>query len=294
MYGKMKQKEDIMDQGLQILKQESKTLKRFSDLKRSGFFLIVFLISFILVAILGILGFEDVIIYIFISTFISFILGFIFMVKHIISSSKKEAAFNELLVKHLWQPILTRDTLSYDYDYVIQTNKSSNDYIIQHPLISSRATEIFSYQITNTSTHNAFYALWYYSKSSNGQNSSTTTYFRGFAVETNIDVEGLLYVREDKWYSKLSAQFNEFKNYQKMEGLLVNGTFDDRLKTIRNHIVSMGFKDVSLINNHQKLMVLIGSNTLIPRMKKYNQLTYQTHETFLKQLIQVMEYVADQ
>lgn len=290
----MKQKEDFMDQGLQILKEESKTLKRFSDLKRSGFFLIVFLICFVLVAILGILGFEDVIVYIFITTFISFILGFIFMVKHIISSEKKEAAFNELLVKHLWQPILTRDTLSYDYDYVIQTNKLSNDYIIQHPLISSRVTEIFSYQITNTSTQNGLYALWYYSRSSNGQNSSTTTYFRGFAVETNIDIEGLLYVREDKWYSRLSAQFKEFNNYQKMEGLLVNGTFDDRLKTIRNHILSMGFKDVSLINNHQKLMVLIGSNTLIPRMKKYNQLTYQTHETFLKQLIQVMEYVADQ
>ncbi len=283
-----------MDQGLQILKEESKTLKRFSDLKRSGFFLIVFLICFVLVAILGILGFEDVIVYIFITTFISFILGFIFMVKHIISSEKKETAFNELLVKHLWQPILTRDTLSYDYDYVIQTNKLSNDYIIQHPLISSRVTEIFSYQITNTSTQNGLYALWYYLRSSNGQNSSTTTYFRGFAVETNIDIEGLLYVREDKWYSRLSAQFNEFNNYQKMEGLLVNGTFDDRLKTIRNHILSMGFKDVSLINNHQKLMVLIGSNTLIPRMKKYNQLTYQTHETFLKQLIQVMEYVADQ
>lgn len=290
----MKQKEDFMDQGLQILKEESKTLKRFSDLKRSGFFLIVFLICFVLVAILGILGFEDVIVYIFITTFISFILGFIFMVKHIISSEKKETAFNELLVKHLWQPILTRDTLSYDYDYVIQTNKLSNDYIIQHPLISSRVTEIFSYQITNTSTQNGLYALWYYLRSSNGQNSSTTTYFRGFAVETNIDIEGLLYVREDKWYSRLSAQFNEFNNYQKMEGLLVNGTFDDRLKTIRNHILSMGFKDVSLINNHQKLMVLIGSNTLIPRMKKYNQLTYQTHETFLKQLIQVMEYVADQ
>lgn len=290
----MKQKEDIMDQGLQILKEESKTLKRFSDLKRSGFFLIVFLICFVLVAILGILGFEDVIVYIFITTFISFIFGFIFMVKHIMSSSKKEAAFNELLMKHLWQPILTRDTLSYDYDYVIQTNKNIQDYIIQHPLISSRATEIFTYQITNTSTQNALYALWYYSRSSNGQNSSTTTYFRGFAVETNIDIEGLLYVREDKWYSKLSAQFNEFKNYQKIDGLLVNGTFDDRLKTIRNHIVSMGFKDVSLINNHQKLMILIGSNTLIPRMKKYNQLTYQTHETFLKQLIQVMEYVADQ
>ena len=290
----MKQKEDIMDQGLQILKQESKTLKRFSDLKRSGFFLIVFLICFVLVAILGILGFEDVIVYIFITTFISFIFGFIFMVKHIMSSSKKEAAFNELLMKHLWQPILTRDTLSYDYDYVIQTNKNIQDYIIQHPLISSRATEIFTYQITNTSTQNALYALWYYSRSSNGQNSSTTTYFRGFAVETNIDIEGLLYVREDKWYSKLSAQFNEFKNYQKIDGLLVNGTFDDRLKTIRYHIVSMGFKDVSLINNHQKLMILIGSNTLIPRMKKYNQLTYQTHETFLKQLIQVMEYVADQ
>lgn len=290
----MKQKEDIMDQGLQILKEESKTLKRFSDLKRSGFFLIVFLICFVLVAILGILGFEDVIIYIFITTFISFIFGFIFMVKHIMSSSKKEAAFNELLMKHLWQPILTRDTLSYDYDYVIQTNKNIQDYIIQHPLISSRATEIFTYQITNTSTQNALYALWYYSRSSNGQNSSTTTYFRGFAVETNIDIVGLLYVREDKWYSKLSAQFNEFKNYQKIDGLLVNGTFDDRLKTIRNHIVSMGFKDVSLINNHQKLMILIGSNTLIPRMKKYNQLTYQTHETFLKQLIQVMEYVADQ
>lgn len=197
-------------------------------------------------------------------------------------------------MKHLWQPILTRDTLSYDYDYVIQTNKNIQDYIIQHPLISSRATEIFTYQITNTSTQNALYALWYYSRSSNGQNSSTTTYFRGFAVETNIDIEGLLYVREDKWYSKLSAQFNEFKNYQKIDGLLVNGTFDDRLKTIRYHIVSMGFKDVSLINNHQKLMILIGSNTLIPRMKKYNQLTYQTHETFLKQLIQVMEYVADQ
>ncbi len=290
----MKQKEDIMDQGLQILKEESKTLKRFSDLKRSGFFLIVFLICFVLVAILGILGFEDVIVYIFITTFISFIFGFIFMVKHIMSSSKKEAAFNELLMKHLWQPILTRDTLSYDYDYVIQTNKNIQDYIIQHPLISSRATEIFTYQITNTSTQNALYALWYYSRSSNGQNSSTTTYFRGFAVETNIDIEGLLYVREDKWYSKLSAQFNEFKNYQKIDGLLVNGTFDDRLKTIRYHIVSMGFKDVSLINNHQKLMILIGSNTLIPRMKKYNQLTYQTHETFLKQLIQVMEYVADQ
>ena len=290
----MKQKEDIMDQGLQILKEESKTLKRFSDLKRSGFFLIVFLICFVLVAILGILGFEDVIVYIFITTFISFIFGFIFMVKHIMSSSKKEAAFNELLMKHLWQPILTRDTLSYDYDYVIQTNKNIQDYIIQHPLISSRATEIFTYQITNTSTQNALYALWYYSRSSNGQNSSTTTYFRGFAVETNIDIVGLLYVREDKWYSKLSAQFNEFKNYQKIDGLLVNGTFDDRLKTIRNHIVSMGFKDVSLINNHQKLMILIGSNTLIPRMKKYNQLTYQTHETFLKQLIQVMEYVADQ
>lgn len=290
----MKQKEDIMDQGLQILKEESKTLKRFSDLKRSGFFLIVFLICFVLVAILGILGFEDVIIYIFITTFISFIFGFIFMVKHIMSSSKKEAAFNELLMKHLWQPILTRDTLSYDYDYVIQTNKNIQDYIIQHPLISSRATEIFTYQITNTSTQNALYALWYYSRSSNGQNSSTTTYFRGFAVETNIDIVGLLYVREDKWYSKLSAQFNEFKNYQKIDGLLVNGTFNDRLKTIRNHIVSMGFKDVSLINNHQKLMILIGSNTLIPRMKKYNQLTYQTHETFLKQLIQVMEYVADQ
>ena len=290
----MKQKEDIMDQGLQILKEESKTLKRFSDLKRSGFFLIVFLICFVLVAILGILGFEDVIVYIFITTFISFIFGFIFMVKHIMSSSKKEAAFNELLMKHLWQPILTRDTLSYDYDYVIQTNKNIQDYIIQHPLISSRATEIFTYQITNTSTQNALYALWYYSRSSNGQNSPTTTYFRGFAVETNIDIEGLLYVREDKWYSKLSAQFNEFKNYQKIDGLLVNGTFDDRLKTIRYHIVSMGFKDVSLINNHQKLMILIGSNTLIPRMKKYNQLTYQTHETFLKQLIQVMEYVADQ
>ena len=290
----MKQKEDIMDQGLQTLKEESKTLKRFSDLKRSGFFLIVFLICFVLVAILGILGFEDVIVYIFITTFISFIFGFIFMVKHIMSSSKKEAAFNELLMKHLWQPILTRDTLSYDYDYVIQTNKNIQDYIIQHPLISSRATEIFTYQITNTSTQNALYALWYYSRSSNGQNSSTTTYFRGFAVETNIDIEGLLYVREDKWYSKLSAQFNEFKNYQKIDGLLVNGTFDDRLKTIRYHIVSMGFKDVSLINNHQKLMILIGSNTLIPRMKKYNQLTYQTHETFLKQLIQVMEYVADQ
>ncbi len=290
----MKQKEDIMDQGLQILKEESKTLKRFSDLKRSGFFLIVFLICFVLVAILGILGFEDVIVYIFITTFISFIFGFIFMVKHIMSSSKKEAAFNELLMKHLWQPILTRDTLSYDYDYVIQTNKNIQDYIIQHPLISSRATEIFTYQITNTSTQNALYALWYYSRSSNGQNSSTTTYFRGFAVETNIDIEGLLYVREDKWYSKLSAQFNEFKNYQKIDGLLVNGTFDDRLKTIRYHIVSMGFKDVSLINNHQKLMILIGSNTLNPRMKKYNQLTYQTHETFLKQLIQVMEYVADQ
>ena len=290
----MKQKEDIMDQGLQILKQESKTLKRFSDLKRSGFFLIVFLVCFVLVAILGILGFEDVIIYIFITTFISFILGFIFMVKHIISSSKKEAAFNELLMKHLWQPILTRDTLSYDYDYVIQTNKNTQDYIIQHPLISSRASEIFTYQITNTSTQNALYALWYYSRSSNGQNSSTTTYFRGFAVETNIDIEGLLYVREDKWYSKLSAQFNEFKNYQKIDGLLVNGTFDARLKTIRNHIISMGFKDVSLINNHQKLMVLIGSNTLIPIMKKYNQETYNTHESFLKQLIKVMEYVADQ
>ncbi len=290
----MKQKEDIMDQGLQILKEASKTLKRFTDLKRSGFFLIVFLICFVLVAILGILGFGEVILYIFITAFISFILGFIFMVKHIISSEKKEAAFIELLVKHLWQPILTRDTLSYDYDYVIQTNKLSNDYIIQHPLISSRATEIFSYQITNTSTQNGLYALWYYSRSSNGQNSSTTTYFRGFAVETNIDIEGLLYVREDKWYSKLSAQFNEFKNYQKIDGLLVNGTFDDRLKTIRNHIVSMGFKDVSLINNHQKLMVLIGSNIFIPRMKKYNQLTYQTHETFLKRLIQVMEYVADQ
>ena len=290
----MKQKEDIMDQGLQILKQESKTLKRFSDLKRSGFFLIVFLVCFVLVAILGILGFEDVIIYIFITTFISFILGFIFMVKHIISSSKKEAAFNELLMKHLWQPILTRDTLSYDYDYVIQTNKNTQDYIIQHPLISSRASEIFTYQITNTSTQNALYALWYYSRSSNGQNSSTTTYFRGFAVETNIDIEGLLYVREDKWYSKLSAQFNEFKNYQKIDGLLVNGTFDARLKTIRDYIVSMGFKDVSLINNHQKLMILIGSNTLIPIMKKYNQETYNTHESFLKQLIKVMEYVADQ
>ena len=283
-----------MDQGLQRLKEASKTIKRFTNLKRSGFFLLVFLTCFILVAILGILGFEAVILYIFITMFISFIIAFVFMVKHIISSGKKEAAFNELLVKHLWQPILTRDTLSYDYDYVIQTNKNTQDYIIQHPLISSRATEIFSYQITNTSTQSSLYALWYYSRSSNGQNSSTTTYFRGFAVETNIDIEGLLYVREDKWYSKLSAQFNDFKNYEKVDGLLVNGTFDDRLKTIRNHIVSMGFKDVSLINNHQKLMILIGSNTLIPRMKKYNQETYNTHETFLKQLIQVMEYVADQ
>jgi hypothetical protein len=104
----------------------------------------------------------------------------------------------------------------------------------------------------------------------------------------------LLYVREDKWYSKLSAQFNDFRNYEKVDGLLLNGKFDARLKTIRNHIVSMGFKDVSLINNHQKLMILIGSNMLIPRMKKYNHLTYETHDTFLKNLIQVMEYVADQ
>jgi hypothetical protein len=104
----------------------------------------------------------------------------------------------------------------------------------------------------------------------------------------------LLYVREDKWYSKLSAQFNDFKNYQKVDGLLVNGNFDARLKTIRDYIVSMGFKDVSLINNHQKLMILIGSNTLIPIMKKYNQETYNTHESFLKQLIHVMEYLADQ
>jgi len=136
-----------MDQGLQILKEASKTLKRFTDLKRSGFFLIVFLICFVLVAILGILGFGEVILYIFITAFISFILGFIFMVKHIISSEKKEAAFIELLVKHLWQPILTRDTLSYDYDYVIQTNKLSNDYIIQHPLISSRASRILPHRM---------------------------------------------------------------------------------------------------------------------------------------------------
>lgn len=281
-----------MDQGLNTLKQEAALMKRFVYLKRSGFFLLLFAVSFVSVIILAILNVTSIITYAFFITFFSFIIGFAFMVMHIATNGKKEKAFNELLIKYLWQPLIIRHTFNYEHDYIISNQTTYNNKIITHPMISNRAVEEVTFQIKNTSKDLSLYALWYYTRSSNGQQTSTTTYFRGFAVETNVDVSGTLYVREDKWYQKLTAQFNSLSDYEKKDGLLINGNYTSQMERLRNDLLHLGFKDISLISQNNKLMILIHQQVMIPKMKKYNETTYQDHELFITKLIKAMEMTA--
>ena len=282
-----------MYHGLDQLKNEAKALKRFRYLKISGGFLAYFAFSFFLIFVLIILQLDDMILYAFFSAVISFLIGFVFMVFHVMTSKKKEIIFQKLLFEYLWQPIIVRNTFDLKNDYFLTNEKSYDGEFIHHPMIPSRASESYEYELQNISKQLKMVALLAYTRSTNGQGgSSTSTYFRGYACETNIDVQGLLYIRKNAWYQKITANFNEFSKYKVIDDLMVNGDYTEELKLIRNKVMSFGFEEVSLINHQQKLMILIHKRTFIPPMKQYNQETYDKHEAFLMNLVNVMEYIA--
>lgn len=284
-----------MDQNLETLKIEAKSLKRFKFAKIALVFIAFFIICFFGIIIFAISGLEDILLILFATAFVSFIIAFLSLMVHVFTYSKKEAAFKKLLFQYLWRPIVLKNTFYYKNDYELLLEKENkNTHVIMHPMISNSASEQYGYTIKNMTTQLKLHSLYYYTRSSNGNGgSSTTTYFNGFAVETNIPVEGLLYVRSDRWYYKLTAQFGEFRNYRDEGDVLVNGTYTDQMKKIRTHFLSKGFKDVSFINQDNLLMVLLNSHNAIPRMRKYDDATYKAHEAFVMRLVDVLEYVSD-
>jgi len=283
-----------MDQNLQTLKKEAASLKRFKYLKVAATFLAIFLLSFLSIMIMAFSGLDNQITTLFFTTFFSFIVAFIALVIHVITSTKKERVFKQLLFQYLWRPIVLKNTFYYNNDYELLLEKeNASTPIIMHPFIPSRASESYDYTIKNITNNLKLHALYYYTRSTNGNGgSSTSTHFNGFAVETNIPVSGILYVRADKWYSKLSAQFGELNNYRDEGDVLVNGDYTEQMKTIRKHFLSKGFSDVSLINQNDKLMILLNQRMSIPKMRQYDDKTYKTHEAFVMKLVDVLEYVS--
>mgnify|MGYP001553866239 CR=1 FL=1 len=295
LFDKVEIKRCMMDQNLETLKIEAKSLNRFKFAKIALVFMAIFVICFFGIIIFAISGLEDILLILFATAFVSFIIAFVLLVIHGITHSKKEVAFKKLLFQYLWRPIVLKNTFYYKNDYELLLEKENkNTYVIMHPVIPNRATEQYGYTIKNMTAQLSLYSLYYYTRSSNGNGgSSTITYFNGFAVETNIPVEGLLYIRSDRWYSKITAQFGEFSNYRDEGDVLVNGTYTEQMKKIRTHFLSKGFKDVSFINQDNRLMILLNSQKAIPRMRKYDDATYKAHEAFVMRLVDVLEYVSD-
>lgn len=284
-----------MNQNLQTLKAEAKSLNRFKFVKIALFFLGIFVFTFLGIVVFALTGMDNGIVILFFTAFFSFIIAFISIVIQAFQSPKKERAFKQLLFQYLWRPIVLNKTFYLNNDYELLLEKEEkNTHIIVHPMIPNRAIESFDYTIKNTTSNLRLFSLNYYTRSSNGNGgSSKTTYFDGFAVETQIPVKEVLYVRSDNWYSKLVAQFSAFRDYRDEGDVLVNGTYTDQMKQLRAHLQEQEFKDISFINRDDKLMILLHDRLAIPKMRKYDDETYKVHEDFLMRLIDVLEYVSD-
>lgn len=281
-----------MTESLQILKQEAKALKRFRYLKIAGFFLIVFLVAFVAIIILGIIGFDNQLTTLFFVSFFSFIIAFISLVIHFFTSGIKELKFKKMLFDMIWTPIITTNTFSYDNDYMLTVEKVGQNRVIDHSFLPNHAGERYEYAIKNTTTDTYMHALSYATTNTTQNGSSSTTHFHGVAIETNIPVNGSLFVRSNGWYKKLSSKLGAFKDYRIEGDIIINGEYNDTLKKIREHLLNQGYKDVMLIDQNGKLMVLISLYPLVPKMKKYDEHTYQTHERFLMRLIDTKEYLS--
>lgn len=283
-----------MNQNLETLKIEAKALKRFKFLKLAGVFLVVFIISFIGTILFSLSGNENFSTILFFMAFVSFLIAFISIAIYGITFRKKDAAFKDMLFTYLWRPLVLENTFHLKNDYELRLKKETSQKIITHPMIPQRAIEDYVYTVENITASISLHAVYYYTRSSNGNGgSSTSTYFNGFAVETHIPISETLYVRPDKWYTKLSSQFGAFKNYRDEGDVLVNGTYTDQMKNIRKHFIQKGFDDIIFINENQKLMILLNFQNKIPRMKKYDQETYDTHKSFVLGLVDILEYVSE-
>lgn len=273
-----------------MIKNQIKALNKSIPIRIFFVTAIYFLISILTTIIIEMNQINIDIAGIVLSGFGAFFVGFIFLFIGFIQLGKKKKEKTKIIIDNLWKPYVDEITypLSDTYDVYVEYPETP---ILSHPSIPYRASEDYYYTVKNLDAAITLTYLWVYSRSSNGQTTSTTTYFKGHFIETSIEQLSPIFIRADKWFNKVSSKFTGMGDYQQLDGAIINGTYTEKHKQIRNYLLSLGFKDVILLDKNNKLCVGLEMFKDMPKLKKFTEEEYEQHKSYIKQIIDAMEYL---
>jgi len=270
------------------IKRNLSSVDRFKSFKQAGRLL---LIGFILILIGGFLFNGDLIDYqpiMILFGFGLFFFGFVFMFIGFFNVSKKQIAFLNIIYNDIWIPYIQELSFSTSANYSLQTENTNTERTITHSVIPSYSGETFHFSIKKDQ-YMSLDAIEYSHTTSNGERSSRYIDYIGYVIQTEIEVDSNLLVRKHAPIANFfKSGLKSFSVDQEIDGYDINGQFTPELKELKSNILNLGFKEIMLIPEKGKLMILIPEFKIHGNLKIKDTLV-EDAKTHVGRLIQLLE-----
>lgn len=231
---------------------------------------------------------ESLYAFLFFSFFFSILCFFITIILYAKNNQKVRA----LVIETYWQPWLGEVTRYYD-NYEIKSS-SHMDRIITHPIIPSDAEQHDAYELILDSIQRKLIALSYTKTNYNGQHTQQTTFFKGYVIFTDVEVEKGFFLRREQTgvLSKLSSMMASYKPKETKDGYQYEGHAKLEHKAWIEAIEKLGYKDVFLFEQDRHLVVCVEDFKHFPRLYTKIEKMKVHHMAHLRKLVDLIQVLS--
>lgn len=273
---------------IQVIKKSLSEVDRFKRFKQAGLLAVC---GVVLIPV-GVVFFAEARLsyqlLIILSGFGSIILSFVFLILGALTASKKQAAFLNILYQDIWNPLIREISYPFSSQYALLTESKHEHRRITHPIIPDYSGQTVHYAIEKNQSL-VLEALEYGHSVTTGERATRHVSFIGYVITTDKAADARLLIRRHAPITQfLKSGFNSFKADTVEEGYAISGDFTEELKTLKQQILHLGFDEVIMISQNQKLVILIPQFNIHSTLKLNDRLIIDA-KAHLSRLIQLLE-----